>query len=206
MDNPGLLGQIIESPEYYEQNKKLVERIYEEFVRFDETLSEDAKSIIREKLTFLAGTPPAVEKPGDNTVTENGEATGFLAQFKSLGKILLWIVVAIIGLFGMIFAWTKIAASRKTKISNTGDSSTPTETPDPLSPFPSAPTDPVANDGTPDWLKGSESPFGSEDVLSQEVAQSNTETHTPDWMNDHAEKEVQSTPPMTPAAIPTPEK
>ena len=60
LENPGLLGQIIENPEYYEQNKKLVDRIYEEYVRFDETLSEDAKSIIKEKLLFLAGSP-AVE-------------------------------------------------------------------------------------------------------------------------------------------------
>lgn len=69
VDNPGLLAQIIESPEYYEQNKKLVDRIYEEFVRFDETLSEDAKSIIQEKLIFLAGTPPATQAPMDNTDT-----------------------------------------------------------------------------------------------------------------------------------------
>lgn len=124
-------------------------------------------------------------------------------KFKSLGGILLWIVVAVIGLFGMIFAWTKIAASRKTKISNTGDSPASTESPEPLSPLPSTPTETVTNDGTPDWLKGSESPFGSEDVLSQEVASSSTETHTPDWMNDNTEKGVQSTPAITSSGVET---
>jgi len=101
----------------------------------------------------------------------------------------------------MIFAWTKIAASRTSKTTNTGDTPTPTEPAAPLSPLPPAPTEVVVNDGTPDWLKSSESPFGSEDILSQEVSQSSTEAHTPDWMNDHAEKEVASTPAITPPAI-----
>lgn len=103
----------------------------------------------------------------------------------------------------MIFAWTKIAASGKTKISNNGENLSPAETAAPLSPLP---IETATNDGTPDWLKGSESPFGSEDVLSQEVAQSSTETHTPDWMNNHTEKEVQSTPIITPTVVATPEK
>lgn len=119
-DNPGLLGQIIDNPEYYEQNKKLVERIYNEYVKFDTTLSDDAKAIIQEKLLFLAGAPP-VEKPASETPTVIDETPGegFFATFKqklgSLGNIsniFLWIGVAVIGLFGMIFAWSKIAGSR----------------------------------------------------------------------------------------------
>jgi hypothetical protein len=117
-EDPGLLGQIIDSPEYYEQNKKLVEKIYNEYVKFDTTLSDDAKAIIQEKLIFLAGTPP-VEKPttpADPTVVEENPGTGFMAMiqeklssFGVSGSIILWIIVAIIGLFGMIFAWSKIA-------------------------------------------------------------------------------------------------
>ena len=194
VENPGLLGQIIENPEYYEQNKKLVDRIYEEFVRFDETLSEDAKSIIREKLTFLAGTPPAVEKPGENTITE--ENTGwFLSKFKNIGMILLWIALAVVGIFGMIFAGSRILAARKAKSQPTDTNHAGDGHGDD---FPLTPTTPTPTaDGTPDWLKNTESPFGSEDVLSQEVSQtqSSTETHTPDWMNDHHEEEK-----ITPAA------
>lgn len=54
------MNQIIDNPEYYEQNRKIVDKIYEEYVQFDPDLSDDAKSIIHEKLLFIAGTP-AVE-------------------------------------------------------------------------------------------------------------------------------------------------
>lgn len=123
-ENPGLLGQIVENPEYYEQNKKLVDRVYEEYVRFDETLSEDAKSIIREKLNFLAGSPPAAG-PKTETPSEEETGTGFLSQFKNLGKILLWILLAVVGIFGAMFAWGKIVAARKQL--KGGDTTIPTD-------------------------------------------------------------------------------
>lgn len=109
-------------------------------------------------------------------------------------------MVAVIGLFGMIFAWTKIAASRATKIPIADDShgSSTQENANSIS----APSAEVSDDSTPDWLKNTESPFGSEDILSKEVSSSNTESHTPDWMNDHeehTEKQVQSAPAITPA-------
>lgn len=48
-----------------------------------------------------------------------------------------------------------------------------------------------SHDGGPDWLKPTESPFGSEDILSKEVSQSqDTHANTPEWMHDHEEKEV----------------
>lgn len=109
--------------------------------------------------------------------------------------ILLWIALAVVGIFGMIFAGSRILAARKTKSQPTDTSHAGDAHGDD---FPLTPTTPTPTaDGTPDWLKNTESPFGSEDVLSQEVSQtqSSTETHTPDWMNDHHEEEK-----ITPAA------
>lgn len=64
------MAQIIDNPEYYEQNKALVQKIYEEYVKFDTQISDEAKSVIRDKLTVLAG-QPAVVKPNNPTeITE----------------------------------------------------------------------------------------------------------------------------------------
>lgn len=198
-EDPGLLGQIIDSPEYYEQNKKLVEKIYNEYVKFDTTLSDDAKAIIQEKLIFLAGTPP-IEKPTtpeQPTVTDENTNTNFMATLKeklsafgASGNIILWVVVAVIGLFGMIFAVSKMAGSRHINEDISPANSTPTPSPAPE----------VKNTGTdhdesaPDWLKPTESPFGSEDVLSKEVSnQTTSEPTTPSWMQEHEEKAVVAT-------------
>lgn len=197
-DNPGLLGQIIENPEYYGQNKKLVDRIYEEYVRFDETLSEDAKAIIQEKLLFLAGSPPA-EGPKTEKPDGTGEkGTGFLAKFQNLGKILLWIGLAIVGLFGAIFAWGRIAASRK-KAASGIETISPPITPE----VPPTVTE-TSTDTTPDWLKSSESPFGSDDVLADEVHQASNEAHTPDWMDDQTAPAKEETENHTEEIVPPP--
>ncbi len=118
-ENRGLLGQIIENPEYYEQNKKLVERIYNEYVKFDTTLSEDAKAIIREKLLFLAGTPPVTKttdgEAGKDPIEtdEPGIFSKIQEKLGNMTSILLWIGIAMIGLLGIAFAWKKIMASRQ---------------------------------------------------------------------------------------------
>ena len=120
-ENTGLLGQIIDSPEYYEQNKRITDRIFEEYVKFDTTLSDDAKSIIQEKLIFLAGTPSVATPttPEVPSITETGSENGFIGKIKSLfgnlkntGNIFLWIGVVIVGLFGAIFAWSKITGAK----------------------------------------------------------------------------------------------
>lgn len=153
-------------------------------MKFDTDLSDDAKTIIQEKLIFLAGTPPVKVTTEEPAVVENEGEKGFLdrakQRFGSLGQsgsVILWIIVSIIGLFGMIFAWHKIGKS------NTA-SSVPNEkippTPEP------APTilsnEANTHEGGPDWLKATESPFGSEDILSKEVSQNQNEVHTPEWM------------------------
>lgn len=101
----------------------------------------------------------------------------------------------------MIFAGGKIMSARKTKsqpadINNAENARAESPAPNPVTP--------EAKDDTPDWLKNNESPFGSEDILSQEVSQTqtNTDTHTPDWMNDHHEEQT----PATPATPTTEEK
>ena len=45
--NTGLLGQIIDSPEYYEQNKSIVQKIYDDYIKFDKQISDEAKAIIK---------------------------------------------------------------------------------------------------------------------------------------------------------------
>lgn len=81
-ENPGLLGQIIDNPEYYEQNKLIVQKIYDEYIKFDTQLSEEAKAVIRDKLTVLIGQPP-VEKPTTNpeVVEEN---TSLMTKIKNM--------------------------------------------------------------------------------------------------------------------------
>lgn len=56
--NTGLLGQLIDNPEYYEQNKTIVQKIYDEYIKFDKSISDEAKAVIKDKLTLLIGNPP----------------------------------------------------------------------------------------------------------------------------------------------------
>lgn len=227
-ENPGLLDGLIDNPEYYSQNKKIVDRIYNEYVKLDTTLSDDAKATIQEKLTLLAGTPPVV-KPGtggETPVIDDNASTGFLATLKdklgSIGPLVLWICLAIIGVFGIIFAISKIRSSGQRGVSMPHDDS--------LSPIDNSAEEPhgpnwlheehadIANtpleenhaEGTPDWLKAADSPFGSEDVLAtKEVASGPVtppSTTTPDWMHDdhgtHVPETLQS---VTASATNTPE-
>jgi Type IV secretion system pilin len=212
-ENTGLLGQIIDSPEYYEQNKKITDRIFEEYVKFDTTLSDDAKSIIQEKLIFLTGTPSAVTPttPEVPNITETEDGKGIIAKIKSLfsgladtGNIFLWIGVIIVGLFGALFAWSKITHTKQVDEDIHEDKS-PALNKENSSVWDNH-TEVWHDQGTPDWLKSAESPFGSEDVLSKEVWQSQEpQTHTPEWMRDHEEKEVASIPSLTPIAPSTSE-
>lgn len=215
-ENPGLLDQMIDNPEYHAQNKKLAERIYNEYVKIDPSLSDETKSIIQEKLNFLAGTPP-VEQPKTPEEPKTGEdGTGFLSNLKgklgAMGSILLWIAVAIAGLLGMMFAWKKIAGAKRTDdahgleahdishvSSNTDVSGAEVHPDGSLS----------VDENAPDWLKSAESPFGSEDILSKEVSESAqaSAAHTPDWMHDHGETptiESNTAPAPVPAPAPAP--
>lgn len=106
-------------------------------------------------------------------------------------KILLWLGVAIVGIFGVLFAWRKI-------------SNRPHDQDIMSSPDEHAPVDPTAvkpdtsagvsdhDEHAPDWLKEAESPFGSVDILSESQKtpagdispQTESQVHTPDWMKD----------------------
>lgn len=148
-ENPGLLGQIIDNPEYYEQNKLLVQKIYDEYVKFDTQLSDEAKAVIRDKLTILAGKPP-IQKPTTNPEV-TVETTSLLTKAKNLlknlninniGQIALWFMIAIVGLFGMIFILRKLAGG-KTPPNNTKDSEHDDH---------GLPTMPENGSHGPDWL------------------------------------------------------
>lgn len=77
----------------------------------------------------------------------------------------------------MIFAWHKIGKSNTAgSIPNEKNPPIPEPTPTTVS------NETSSNEGGPDWLKPTESPFGSEDVLSKEVSQNQNEVHTPEWM------------------------
>lgn len=68
--NTGLLGQIIDSPEYYEQNKSIVQKIYDDYIKFDKQISDEAKAIIKDKLALLIGNPPVQNTTPPPVVTE----------------------------------------------------------------------------------------------------------------------------------------
>ena len=109
---------------------------------------------------------------------------------------MLWIIVAIVGIFGIIFALSTITKSRRVRDTLPHD-----DHHDADSGHGDSHSDHTANQGThddhhddsstPDWLKSAESPFGSEDILAKEVTE-NTQTHTPEWMHDHEEKHVET--------------
>lgn|GEM_PF-1419200 len=51
-------------------------------MKFDTTLSADAKVIIQEKLAFLIGTPPVTKPdPSEKPIIEEKSQTGFFAKF-----------------------------------------------------------------------------------------------------------------------------
>jgi hypothetical protein len=47
-----------------------VQKIYEEYVKFDTQISDEAKSVIRDKLTVLAGQPSVVKPNNPTEITE----------------------------------------------------------------------------------------------------------------------------------------
>jgi len=92
----------------------------------------------------------------------------------------------------MIFTWSKLTSSKHIDTeseSHTEDKTSVSAEP----PSQSTIDDEHHDDSTPDWLKNNESPFGSEDVLSEEVSKSTGTTHTTEWMHDNPEKVVEST-------------
>ncbi len=82
--NPGLINDIIDNPEYYEANLKVIQKIMDDYIEPDTTLSDEVKRDIQDKLMILAGSPPAADTPdGNQNNTES--STGVM-------RILLWIL------------------------------------------------------------------------------------------------------------------
>lgn len=210
--NTGLLGQIIDNPEYYQQNKAIIQKIYDEYVKFDTQISDEAKSVIRDKLTILIG------QPGTKTDTPTTpEASISLwnklkTKISAIGPMILWILLAIIGLIGCIFITRKIISNR----SRSDNSSTDHDdhglpaTPDNGNHgtdwmhkddhddhgLQTVPDDHGTHAGTPDWLKEPESSFGGDDVLAKEIKNTPEGAHDtiPTWMHDEHETEMATTP------------
>jgi hypothetical protein len=63
-ETPGLINEIIDNPEYYEANLKVIQKIMDDYVDPDTTLSAEVKQDIKEKLLILAGSPPAPDQTG----------------------------------------------------------------------------------------------------------------------------------------------
>lgn len=89
----------------------------------------------------------------------------------------------VFGIIGVAYARQRLASQNAVS----GDDSAPTS--QSLSqPTDSAPSSASSDEGTstttPDWLKEESSPFGDEDVFSQEIAAPSSETHQPDWLDD----------------------
>lgn len=107
--NTGLLGQLIDNPEYYEQNKAIVQKIYDEYIKFDKEISEEAKAVIKDKLALLVGNPP-VQTTTPPPVVEDVSTTSLWAKVQARvtalvgdkGPIILWIGIAVIGLLGLL--------------------------------------------------------------------------------------------------------
>ncbi len=80
-ETPGLINDIIDNPEYYEANLKVIQKIMDDYVDPDMTLSDEVKKDIREKLMILAGSPPATN---ETVVTPDTHSTTL--------RLLLWIL------------------------------------------------------------------------------------------------------------------
>lgn len=220
-ENTGLLGQIIDNPEYYEQNKSIVQKIYDEYVKFDTQISDEAKAVIRDKLTILAGQPGV--KPETPAVTP--DASGSLwdklkTSMSGIGSIILWIVLAIIGIIGCIYLWRMIKARGGDKETPHDDHELPTVADDGHSGpdwmhndhddhhgLSTTPDQHEQHDqpGTPDWLKEPESSFGGEDILSKEIKNTPEPAHeeTPAWMHDDHSAETPHIATPEPTPIPS---
>lgn len=211
-ENVGLLGDMIDTPEYYEKNSAIVRKIYDEYIKFDTQLSEEAKAVIKDKLTILVGEAPSTPIPTEGT-DGSVEKVSFFSHFNiaNIGMIVAGIMAFLVGIFGLIFVVRKFR--HKSITYATQDSNNHT---DGLSTIPAAEhhgpdwlhaadeshnlspnasnwfTD-TSHSDTPDWLKESESSFGSDDVLSKQI-QATQETTTPSWM--HAEEIHTSEPPI----------
>ena len=215
-ENQGLLGQIIDNPEYFEQNKAIVQKIYDEYVKFDTQISDDAKAIIKDKLTVLIGQPTV--KPPVNPEIEV-KTPGIWQNIKNaishfninnlFSSIIFWIIVAVIGLIGLIIVVMKFVGGKKDNQSghnSHGDSHGLPTVPDDNHHgpdwihqdsehhddhgLPTIPTNVAGHDdhSTPDWLKEPESSFGGEDILSKEIknappATSSAHDTVPDWLH-----------------------
>lgn len=81
---PGLINEIIDNPEYYEANLKVIQKIMDDYIDPDTTLSDEVKRDIQDKLMLLAGSPPAAQTP-DGNQTHTGGSIGIM-------RILLWIL------------------------------------------------------------------------------------------------------------------
>lgn len=169
----GLINEIIDNPEYYEANLKIIQKIMDDYVDPDATLSAEVKKDIYDKLRILAGSPPAP----DNWPTEN--ANGASSNLKLLLWILGGVMCIVFGGVGLIYARQKLTPSNQEMPDNHWDNT-------PVSPIGDivTPVSPSANtgDATPDWLKEENSPFGNEDVFSNDTPSSSDSI--PDWLQD----------------------
>jgi PKD repeat protein len=97
----GLLDEIIDNPEYYDQNMSIAGRIYEEYIAIDTGLSEEAKAVIKERLLTLVGDPmdPSVVTNNPDNVDETDTGgTSLMTYIKKYGVIVGGIMIVILGI------------------------------------------------------------------------------------------------------------
>ncbi len=82
-ETTGLINELIDNPEYYEANLKVIQKIMDDYVDPDTTLTAEVKKDIKEKLMILAGSPPAAIDP--DVPTKDDTSSGRLTW-------LLWIL------------------------------------------------------------------------------------------------------------------
>ena len=101
----GALDEIIDNPEYYEKNKSLITKIYDEYVFTDANISEEGKKAIKANLEILIGSAPDPTTTKDPTNPDNppvddkpATSVNYMEYIDKYGLLAGGILAIIIGL------------------------------------------------------------------------------------------------------------
>lgn len=173
----GLIDQMLDNPEYYEANLAIKQKIYDDYVEPDKTLSAEVKKVIEEKLMILVWAPLGTSDIPPVVITKSQSGL-------SLMLWILWgILFAILWFIGISYARQKLGTAWNDDIGGEHSHDDHLIQDTPLGPSENSFEHSDAS-ATPDWLKEGGSPFWDEDVFSEKSSPSPEDVHQPDWIHD----------------------
>lgn len=108
----GALDEIIDNPEYYEKNKSLITKIYDEYVFTDANISDEGKKAIKANLEILIGSAPdpSTKDPTtnpDNPPVDNNPTTSinymeYVDKYGLIAGTVLAVIIALLVLLSLL--------------------------------------------------------------------------------------------------------